>query len=192
MPAPAKQPPAIGDAPETSYKLIHEEYAAPPGRKELIAAIERIISGGGVQRLVIQYGQPLRISRRVRADLPGEAILEDMVDDDLMSAVRNAEMEDVTYSEELTPFEYLFRAFSVLSRKRLIPKAILVPQTAQLRKWLQVDVLDGLYGVDIFQHKEMPDETLLIVGAKADEPDIVVSSLRLEMPHHKPGRKVTP
>lgn len=192
MPAQAKKPPALGDEPETSYKLIHEEFAAPPGRKELFAAIERIIAGGGVQKLTIKYGEPLKVVRRVKADLIGDAIPEELADDDMMSATRNAEMDSLVFTEKLSPFEALFRGFNVLAKKKLIPKAVLVPQINQLRKWLMVDDVDSLYGVEVFQHKEMPDETLLLVGSKADEPDVVVFSLRLEMSssQFKSSRKV--
>jgi len=186
-----KAPPSLGDAPEVELKTVREEYAAPQSRKELLIAIERILAGGGVQKLVVQYGEPIRVSRRVKADAPGEAIPEELaLDEDIMAATRNAPMEALTYSEPLTPFEYLLRSFNVLFNRKLYPKAVLVNRTSELESWTGIRPLNSLFTVSIFEYKEMPEDSILLVGAKVDDPDTVALSLRLTM-DRKPKRKKT-
>ncbi len=179
---PNKAIPALGDAPDITSKLVREEFPLPRGRSPLIAAVERILSGGGVQKLVIEMGKPIKVLRRVRAELPGEEAPEELYEDDMMAAVMNTEIQDFIFTEQLSPYEYLFRAFGSLSRKHLIPRCIL-GNLNQLKTWLHVDELTEIYGVEIRQHKEIPDGVMLLVGAKADEPDIIVHSLRLDMNH---------
>lgn len=180
----SKAIPSIDDQPDIRTKLIREDFPLPKGRQGVLAAVERILAGGGVQKFTVELGQPIKVLRRIRADLPGDEVPEDLYEDDMMAAAMNAEMEDfpLTLPNDISaPFHYLFRAFSTLMIKKCVPKAILVNKVAVLKKWLGVDTASGVYGVEVFQHKEVPDDVLVLVGSKADEPDVIAHSLRLEM-----------
>jgi hypothetical protein len=180
----SKAIPSLGDTPEIKTKLIREDFPIPPGgRPALLAAIERVIAGGGVQKLVVELGQPIRVLRRVRADLPGEELPEELYEDDLMGAVMNAELEDVPLPSKTDPYQYLYRAFMLLPLNKCVPKAILVNRLQLLTAWLGVPYSGPmmLYGVEVHTHKQVPDDVLILVGAKADEPEVVAHSFRLEM-----------
>lgn len=178
---PGKAIPSLGDNPEIATKLVHEEFPLPKGRAPLVAALERILTGGGVQKMVVELGKPIKVFRRVPASLPGEEVPAELYEDDMMAAVMNVEMEELTFTEKLDKFQYLFRAFNILTNKHLVPKAALVNQLKQVRLWLGSESMTELFGVPLYQHKEVPDGVLLLVGAKADEPDVLEHSLKMEM-----------
>jgi hypothetical protein len=181
----SKAIPSLGDAPEIATKLIREDFPLPPGgRPALLAAIERVISGGGVQKLTIELGQPIKVLRRVRADSPGEELPEELYEDDMMAAVMNAELDDIPIVQGVQPLEYLREAFTHFQQDKCVPKAVLVNRHQLLKAWLEVrspGPITWLFGVEVFTHKQVPDDVLILVGAKADEPDVIAHSYRLEM-----------
>jgi hypothetical protein len=175
--------------------MITESHPNPGDRKAILSAIERILNLGGVMRLVLEYGKPFRVSRMVRKDEMPEAPQE-LVDDDIYAAARNAEMEGFIPKpvagkrEDMGAFEVLFCAFDTLYRRRLKPKAILVHQYSEMKSWLRVDSgqdVSEVFGVSVRPHKEIPDWTVLMVATAWDDPDTVIFSLRMEM--DQPKRK---
>lgn len=141
--------------------------------------------------MVVELGKPIRAIRRVPANLPGIELPEELYEDDLMGAVMNAEMEPFVLTEQLNPYEYLFRAFNVLTQRHMVPKTFLVNQLSQLPKWLGVNYapMRELFAVEVHQHKEIPDGVIVLVGARADQPDVVELSLRMEMISPKEKKK---
>jgi hypothetical protein len=71
--------------------LVQEFVQLPKSRKEIISTIGTILEKGGVQKLVVEIGKPISVSRLLKeisslSEDPG--IPKDIIDDDLMSAVR--------------------------------------------------------------------------------------------------------
>jgi hypothetical protein len=171
-------------------KVVVENLPLPSGRKEIVAAIERALNLGGVIRLLLEYNKPLKVWRNVRKDEMPEAP-EELVDSDILSAARNAEMEDLAIRqsygkeiEKLSGLEVLLHAFSTLSRRKLKPRALMIHLPGELRAWLKVDAnfdVSELFGVEVITHKQVPDNVALLVATTWDDPDTVVYSLRLEM-----------
>ena len=173
--------PSIGDSPVVSLKKHQETYPLPKTRKEVIAAFERILNLGGVHKVVIELGAPIKVVRLAEA---GAEVPEELQDDDLVSAARNAPMEEFVFSESILPTNYLFRAFSLLSGRRLRAKSFVVNNFTTLKEWLGVDKtfdVGEIFGVEVAAHKEIPDGTLLLVATPIDELDLVTFSLRLEL-----------
>jgi hypothetical protein len=173
--------PSLGD--ETPVKLVkvRETFPLPKGRKAILSAVERIMNLGGVLKITVEFGSPIKVTRAVE---PGAEPPEELQDDDLMAAVRNSEMEEFVFTEPLLPTNYLFRAFHLLSQRRLQSMAVVVNNVATLKKWLVVERafdLVELFGVPVRTHKEMPDDGLLIVAARPDDMDTVAFSLKLAM-----------
>jgi hypothetical protein len=183
MPKPA----SIGDEEKDAYKLISETFPWPKGgRKELLRGIEQIINGGGVQKFVVAVGQPIRVTRAVKDN--GEIELpQDVVEDDIMSAVRNAEMREELALPDSDPLDYLFQAFLTLRNTRveeatLQPKVFVVKRLQQVRQWLdKPDMPAEMFGIDIIEHKDVPDDALLFVAALANDIDVVKFTLKLVM-----------
>lgn len=173
--------PSLGDATPAKLVKVRETFPLPKGRKEVLAAVERILNLGGVQKITVELGSPIKVTRAVE---PGSEAPEELQDDDLMAAVRNTQMEEFVFAEPLLPTNYLFRAFHLLSQRRLQSMAMVVNSTATLKKWLGVEKafdLVELFGVPVRTHKEMPDDGLLMVAAHPDDMDTVAFSLKLAM-----------
>lgn len=173
--------PSIGDSPVFLVKKQQETYPLPKTRKEVLAAFERILNLGGVQKVVVELGSPIKVTRTVAA---GSEVPEELQDDDLVAAARNAPMEEFIFSETLHPTNYLFRAFHFLSQRKLRARSMVANSYGSLREWLGVDKsfdISEVFGIEAKTHKEIPDGTLLIVATPIDDPDVVTFSLRLEM-----------
>lgn len=176
--------PSLGDS-LSSMKKVQETFPLPKSRKEIVTAFERILNLGGVHRVIVELGSPIKVVRLATA---GEDVPEELQDDDLVSAARNAPMEEFVFSESLLPTNYLLRAFSFLSHRHLKAKAAIVNSYAPLSEWLGVDKtfdVSTLFGVDVKTHKEIPDGVLLMVATSADDPEVVTFSLKLEMSKEK-------
>jgi hypothetical protein len=180
-----QKPASLGDEAEQKYRLIQESFPMPQGRKQLLAGIEQILSGGGVQKLIVQVGQDLKVTRAVKdtgdLDVPAE-----LVEDDLMDAVRNSEMVEFLMQEGDSPYEYLFKAFRELGNKqidktRLQPKVFVVKKMSHLVQWLGTPNVSDLFGVEVTEHKEIPEESMLFVAANAADIEEVKFSLRMEL-----------
>lgn len=177
--------PSLGDEPDMKYKLIHETFPLPGSRKELVRGVEQILGGGGVQKLVISIGQPIKVTRAV-ADDGMEGVPQELADDDIISSVRNVEMREYLPSGTEGPFEYLFDAFHFIEstevdKARLQPKVFIVKKMSQLATWLNRKSVSNLFGVDVMTHKEVPEGALLFVAANIADIDEVRLSLKMEI-----------
>lgn len=175
--------PSLGDSPSVPMVKIHETFPLPKSRKELVTAFEHILNLGAVSKVVVELGSPIKVTRLVKTPTESDEVPEELQDDDIVSAARNAEMEDF-FIADLLPANYLLQAFHVLSKKKLKAKTMVVNNLQALRSWLELgkgfDVSE-IFGVGTVSHKEIPDGVLLLVASPADDVDLVSFSLRLEM-----------
>ena len=173
------------------YRLKVESHPLPQSRVERVAAIEAILAPGGVQKLILDIVKGISIHRFVKEEPIGD-VPQEMFDDDIMSAVRNAEMEELHIPTKIMPFEAIFLAFSSVTDKRLRPKTFVVKSKEDLKSWLglQSPLLPSeIFCVPVIEHKEMPDGTMLLVASKEDDPEEIAVSLKIDMGHAPQGKK---
>jgi hypothetical protein len=174
----ATRPASIGDS-KTPLKRIQEVFDLPDTRAGVVAKFERILESGGVQKIVIELGHPIRVERLVKAsDAPD---VEELRDDDWLNAVRNGELQEFDPAG-VSPYVYLFRAFHLLSQKRLKARIILIHSTKELKEWMGLDSfidVRELFGVEVLEHPDVPDQTAILISSNPDETDVPVFSLRL-------------
>jgi len=173
-------PPSLGDGQKQSLKLIHEESPLPSTRKDIVLRFESILGQGGVQKVVIEVGKPIKISRYSAIDTTGPL---EMKSNDLYASARNTEMQEFDSTALDSFHEYLFRAFGILTQKRLVARAFLLSNVNLLRASLDVDKfwdLSQLCGIDVMQVDEIPPDVLLLTASEAGEDDIKLS-LRMLM-----------
>jgi hypothetical protein len=172
-------------------KLIKETIPLPKTRGEVIASFSAALHKGGVQRIIVQLNEPISVERLVRVDDPaamGADVPAELLEpEDPMMLVRNAPMEELSFSKDLPPFEYLFKAFYFLSQKNLKAKAILVRDMTTLREWLGVDQsffnLYELFGVEVKQVRDLPKDSAILAAASSEETDVnaITLSIRLSL-----------
>ena len=166
------------------YRIIQEEYERPPNRDALLSKVRDLINAGGVQQLVIESGAPIRVRRSIPVDPNEPTLPEGLPEDDMMSAVRNAPMEEFLMVGKLTSHEYLFRAFGILTAKKLRPLVLIANNKSDLLAWLHVDKfaeVTEVYGTAIMFHKEVPHDGAVLVGCQPELQDSVAFSLKLEI-----------
>lgn len=172
-------PPSLGDIGKQKLSIKTEEVPLPQSRKEIVSAFEGILSQGGVQKVVVEVGRPIRVSRYAPdASEPPP----DMVDDELFANARNATMEEF-FVDHVSFHEYLFKTFHLLSQKNLRPRAFLMSNKALLRSSLGVDSLwdlSEIFGVEVSKVDEVPPDVLLLAASRLGEEEIVLS-IRLLM-----------
>lgn len=174
----SNKPASLGDS-KVQYKRVQETEALPESRAGIVAKFERILDSGGVQKVVVELGHPIKVERLVKVGDIGD--VPEIQDDDWMNAIRNGELEEFQ-SNLKNPFAYLFQAFHLLSQKRLRPRIILIHDIKELKVWLGLDSfidVRELYGVEVKAHPDVPDFSGILVAADADEPDGVSFSIRL-------------
>lgn len=175
--------PGIGqDKPD--LKVVKEEYPLPGNRKEVLIACENILKKNGVKKLVIELGQPIRVERYVKYDAVGPS--QEIIEDDLYFAVRNADIEVYVPGGPDEPIDGLRAMFYLFNKARsrgLVPKAILVNNYEAFYKWLDIRDIkaESAFGVDIAFHKEVPEDVLLFVCSKSDEPDVIAVTFQTNM-----------
>jgi hypothetical protein len=177
-------PPSLGDEKKQSLKLIHEEFPLASPRKALVQQFEAILNQGGVQKVVVEVGKPLKVSRYTASDDVGPL---EMKSNDLFANARNAEMQELDSAGLDSFHEYIFRAFGIITQKRLVARAFLVSNLNLLRANLDVDKfwdLSQLCGVDVMPADEVPQDVLLLTASEAGEDEIKLS-LRMLMDERK-------
>lgn len=164
------------------YVLKSEEVPFPPTRAERISAITALLDSGGVHKLVLEAGKPIKALRWVKD--PYEGIPEDVLTDTVMSATRNSEIEECFSDDSPAPMALLFRAFSMVTKKGLKPLSLAVKSTTELRKWLKIDPLADtgeVFCTPVLQHNSLPDGVALLISGYAEDKDEVVYSVRVDM-----------
>lgn len=175
--------PGLGNG-KPEIKVVREEYPLPTNRKELVAAFERVLARGGVKKFVIELGQPLRVDRYMKFDDVGPE--QEVVSDDVYNAVRNAHIIPYTFDKEkaVDGMQTMFHLFQRTWDQGLVPKSLLVNNAEVFFEWLGVGnsvLKDNAFGVELVAHKDVPDDILLFVCAKPEEPEAVAVSLQTPM-----------
>jgi hypothetical protein len=190
---PVSSPPSIGDKLRSNLKLVIEEFPLPNTRNEVLATIKRALEQGGVQKLQLQIGAPIKIHRYVKADDLGP--VKELVDENIFKAAMNALVEESALDQAADGFRVLFEAFQTISQKGVVPKAVIVPNFSILKKWLRLPQtynLRDLFGVEITTHDEVPDDVGLIACTAPDDGTVITYSLKFfieEPPAPKKGKK---
>lgn len=173
------RPASLGADEAPEYKKTWEMHELPKNRQGILAAIESILKPGGVQKLVLEVGKPIRVSRMVPASAVPDDLPAELIDNDIYAAARNTEIGSV--EKEKDPFSQLYKAFFVLADRGSKPRAIIVPQLSQFFLWLGRPQSKRVFGVDIITNKDVPDETALLVGADQDDEEVINYSVRFEL-----------
>ena len=181
------KPTGLGDEPVNAYKTIHESFPLPEGgRKGLLALIERVLSVGGVQKLVLEFNKPIQLWRMVKKAEVSEEVPDELLDDDLMGAVRNSPMEEFVFSDlealKMSVYEYLFQAFALIDERHSVAKALMVSSQSEAQAWFGLTKkVTSAFGVAVIPHKEIPDGGALLVACQPDDPAVITFSLRLDV-----------
>ena len=164
-------PLSLGDVDKPELVLARLEVPLPTTRRDIVMAFESILNQGGVQKVVVEIGKAIQISKLVNKnglEAPIEA-----PQDDFWNQVRNGRMEELE-EPGTTGYETLFLAFSSLTIRRLRPKVIFCHNYAQLRRWLKLDDIypvDFLFGLETTEQQDVPEDAVIIAGTGADETD---------------------
>ena len=171
---------SLGDEPLEARRRVVERHDLPQGRDNIIAKIRAILGSGGVQKVTVEIGKPLKVERLVKAEETG--LVEELIDDDLMNAARNGQMIDMPQPKGVSPHEYLFITFLVLEKKDLKAKAFLVHTKTELKKWFKLNAdYNELFGVEVHTHPDIPEGTALLICSNPDLPVEIITSYRLTL-----------
>lgn len=169
---PVPRPPSIGDGEKSSFVLSRSEVALPPTRREVVATVERLLNEGGVQKLVVEVGRPIQVSRLV--DAATYMPPEEAPPDDFWGQIRNGRMEELKVKPGLDAYRLLFAAFQSITVRKLKPKMLFVRTFSNLRAWLGVDDMfpvDIVFGLDVATQSDVPEDAVIIAGTSYDEAD---------------------
>lgn len=164
------------------YVLKNEQIPFPPTRSERVSAISALLDSGGIHKLVMEAGKPIKALRWVKDDYDG--IPEDVLSDSVISATRNSEIEECFLDDSPAPMAALFRAFSMVTKKGLRPSSLAVKSLTELRKWLKIDPLSDtgeVFCTPVIQHNSLPDGVALLISGYPEDKDEVVYSVRIDM-----------
>jgi hypothetical protein len=185
----SRLPPSLGESALPDLVLSRYEVPLPPTRQELVAAIETILNGNGVQKMVVEVGHPIQVSQLVNRSM-AEPPKEYIPSDDLWGQMRNGErLQELTIQrlpDGSLPDGYraLFFAFDELFRKKLKPLRIFYHNENQLRSWLSLSAsyplnLHNIYGVSTADHLDVPEDAIILVGIAHDENPETLTGLRV-------------
>lgn len=168
---------------EPRNRLITEEEPLPTTREGLVKLFSSILSRGGVQKVIVEVGKKIKISRVVPNDgIPD--VPEEIKASDTVSAARNSEMVELVLEGKKSPFEILYMCFSLISLKRYSPHSVLVKSFSDLGKWLSDKSItqdSEVFGIPIICNPEIPDDVILVAACKFDEPGDIVFSVKTLM-----------
>lgn len=184
----AAKPASLGDS-KVPYRRIQETFELPENRKGVVAKFESILDSGGVQKVTIELGHPIKVERLVKASDSGD--VEELPDDDWMNAARNGELTELPPSDK-GPYAYLFQAFHLLSQRRLRARIIMVHGVSEVKSWLGLDSfidIRELFGVEVRSHPEVPDHTALVIASNPDDPDSGIFGVRMILDKPRGGKK---
>jgi hypothetical protein len=178
--------PSLGDVSTAGFVRIRHQIPLPEGRDNVVKEFARILSLGRVQRVVLEIGEPILYEQLQPGDPTVETVdLEKIEADDLFNEVRNTELIDFKQRGESGFFETLFLAFSFLSVRELVPKAILCSNWFLLRQMLGLDAgqepVEQIFGVRTHTQPEVPEDVIVFVACDPTQPHLVALSLRIPL-----------
>lgn len=166
--------------------LRRETHPLPKTPTGIGGLVQEILkSGGWVERIVIQNGEPVQAYRYVEDNGLGE---EDI---DLQSALRKADLVELDYKPSDDPWRQIGSSMQALRYEGLWSVCWVVgSNTDYLRKWLNLgnwEDLSYLLGVPVQKDNSLPPETLILAGAKNSEAQVrdIVAAFKLVMEEHR-------
>ena len=181
------RPPSLGDD-KAELVLVRDSKPLPKTRTDILTEVSHIFALGGVQRVIIEVGKPLLFDRlvpkteevdnEVTEEIPADAV-------DLYGAMRNNELLNFELKfGAMSGHEALFKAWRLLSARKLAAKGFLISNLAALREWLDLgeqDSVEDIYGVPVFKHEEIPADVIILVAVDATDLESVKLSLRITL-----------
>jgi hypothetical protein len=177
---------------KSDHVLSREEYPEPQTKAGFPALVRQVLEQpGGVHRIVMERGQPVRVWRWTEKNdlMEGDRTLD--------MALASADIiEYVNPDETKTAPEELFHMLSVLNNEKHVAVCWATgrDQTGLFRRWLRVDEQgvpydeDHLCGIPVERLKSLPEDTLLLCGAphvSADIADVTLAiKLAIELREH--------
>lgn len=164
------------------YILKLESLPLPTTRADRISAIVTALEAGGVHKLIVESGKDLKILRWTKDHLEG--LPPEILTDNVIAALRNAELDDCPADDQPRPMQLLFRGFHFVSRKGLRPIHLAVRSKRDLMAWLGVNPtydMGEVFCVPVLQHNSMPEKTILLIAAQPEDPLEVVYGVRIDM-----------
>ena len=158
------RPRSLGE--DQDLVLVKVELPMPPTRQELFTTLSSVISSGGVQRLLVEVGKPIQVSRLVEKNFADD--LPSPVEEpatDLWNQVTNSTMEEFMAAPDWSPFEVLFHAFNQLQDLGLVQRTLYAHDPSVLKIWLgQKKALDHVFGAQIIYSKDVPEDATVLAG----------------------------
>ena len=180
------RPPSIGDE-KPELVLVRDSKPLPKSRNDILTEVSHIFALGGVQRVIIEVGKPLFFDRLVPKSEADNEVTEEIPADavDLYGAMRNNELLNFELKfGAMSGHEALFKAWRLLSARKLAAKGFLVSNLPVLREWLdlgEMDSVDDIFGVPVFRHEEIPSDVIILVAVDAADLEDVKLSLRITL-----------
>jgi hypothetical protein len=190
----ASSPQGLGETKGGEFLLKPEVHPLPNTRKEIVARIETLLSAGGVQRLIIEVGQPIKLYRLVPKDETLVAPPETAADD-LWSRLHNGQIEEE--SSVLDPdygngYAALYFAFQKAEQRGMRPAALFVSTIQTLRQWLRLERsadVRRVFGMDVVPKADLPNDAAVLAAVSYDELNTDVYGVRVAMDLPKKGAK---
>lgn len=173
MPPTSRQLPSLGDVEKRDLVLTRSEVELPATRREIVAAFESILNQGGVQKVVVEIGRPISVSRLV--DRESALAPPELPPDDFWNQVRNGRMEEMTLFEKRDGFYHLFAAFSLVTIRKLRPRMLFCHDVAGVRSWLNLPdnhPMDWVFGIELTAKQDVPDDAVILAATPYDETDV--------------------
>lgn len=176
--------PALGDS-KSKLQRIRQAFDLPLDRDSILKRFQSILELGGVQKVVVEIGHPIKVERLIK---PGDESPQELPEESDFGLAMGAEVVELLMEEKQDPFSYLFTAFQLVSGKKSRPRSLLVSDSKILKKWLSVPgmvVLTEVYGVPVKVEPQVPSDVALLVAEDTEDEGTGVFSIRLVMDFQK-------
>lgn len=190
MPPTYRGLPSLGETEKSELVLTRFEVDLPASRQEIISTIESILVKGGVQKVVVEIGHPIQVTRLV--DKASISAPQEELPDDFWNQVRNSRIEELDTSRYDNGYVYLFHAFALLMIRKLKPKMLFCHDHEQLRKWLKLkDIfpVDHIYGTETAPRADVPEDAVILAATSYDEVEVL--GIRIPVDIQEPQATVT-
>lgn len=174
---------SLGDIPKKNLTLVKETFPLPSERKEIVTRIGEILAKGGVQKVVLSVGNPIRVDRFVSSDTVGPQ--PDIVPyEDLWMEVRNSTLLEFGKHSHLSEMANLYMAWQMVTDQECKVEAIFCPPKMDIKGWLGLPIKDSLFGASIQYNMEIPEGAVILVGVNSQ----ITIGVRLPVDMPKKGK----
>ena len=157
-----------------SDKTRVERYPLPKTIEGICATVRDVLTGGSVQRMELDVGEPLIRVVRVITDVGLEE-----PDIGWDAALRNVAVMLEYSSERASPFQVLVDMFLLVQQRKMVAAcwAAGTGDEGLLGKWLELvdrgmpSELPGLLGLPIHFLKSLPEESLVLCASRYPNPE---------------------